>query len=118
MPPRRSAITKITEHLLGGQVMWNGCNGTVMEQPLRPHSFVARNAQRALIDNNVWDDTEDLATELWEKLVTSIDWTRVLLTASGIHLQRQEEDPSHKDHVLLDEICAECVQWALLTKER
>lgn len=116
MPPRRAAIEKITETLLGGPVMWT--YGEVRDQPLRVNSFVARNAERTLLDQTAWDETEDVATQAWEKVVNSIDWTRVLLTASGHHLDLQQQDSSHKDHILLDEICAECVQWALLTKER
>ena len=118
MPPRRAAINKITENLLGGPVMWDGLTGTVREQPMRAHSFVARNAERTILDQNTWDETETLASEVWEHVVRSIDWTRVLITASAEHLRRQELSSGHKDFVLLDGICAECVQYALLTKER
>ena len=120
MPTRRKATNKITEHLLGGPVVWDGCTGTVRDQPMRVHSFVARNAQRSILDNTTWDETEDLAEELWEKVVNSLDWTRVLITATAEHLRQQEVlgEEAHPDHVLIQEVCADCVRFALLTKER
>jgi predicted alpha/beta hydrolase len=116
MPVSEKAIVHITEHFFGGPVLWNGATGMVRESPVRTHSFVARTGQ-TILNQDVWDETEGMAEALWESVVNSIDWTRVLLSASVEHMNRQEEDPSHKDHVLGLEVCGDCVAHALLTKE-
>jgi hypothetical protein len=117
MPPRCFATNKITEHLLGGPVVWS--YGEVRPQPMRAHSFAAREAT-SILDQTTWDRTEDYANELWEKIVNSMDWTRVLISATAEHLRRQETEgeENHPDHILVQEVCEDCVSFALLTKER
>lgn len=97
--------------------MWS--YGEVREQPVRASSYAARSGLTVL-NQDGWDDTEEMADELWEKVVNSLDFSRILISAAAEHLRLQEAvgGDNHPDHILVQEICPACVRFALLTKER
>lgn len=62
-------------------------------------------------------DTEKAASELYETIVKSMDWARILIEAASRHQDlRGQVDPAHRPWTFLegDEICPECVTATLL----
>lgn len=50
----------------------------------------------------------------YDQMVKSIDWNRVLLETSTLHMVRQEKDSAHRALDYGDEVCGSCVMYAML----
>ncbi len=118
MPERLKAVSRMTEHAIGGPIVWNGAIGEPREGQMRAvtASFVAR--EPIEITSRVWDRTAAEADAIYAMIVESIDWNRIIISAMGFHLDRCGRDEVHRGTADLDAICGECIHDALLSKER
>ena len=65
--------------------------------------------------NSTWMDAEDVGDAIFVDVVNVVDWQRVLIEASVIHLTRSE---THQKSEVVEGICGKCVRDALLNVER
>lgn len=87
---------------------------------------LARSLHKTVVYNNVdmtveVDGRDRDRKRFWEKhskaydrVVHSIDWNRVLIEASILHMVRQEKDSAHQAFDYGDEVCGSCVMYAML----
>jgi hypothetical protein len=61
------------------------------------------------ISQGDFDQIADLADSVYERVIDSIDWKRVMLEASARHSALHMTDETQ-----MDDVCAECVREALL----
>lgn len=106
MPERDRAVGRLVQllHNDGEAFVWDGLIGRVRAgQSLSPDEY---------------DAAEKHLDEVWADIVDRVNWTRILLTASIIHLGKQEENEDHRDPDFgVGEVCGLCIRDALLSKE-
>lgn len=93
MPERAKAEDKLVRDLLGGLAFYMDECKTI------PH--------------NDYLAVKDLAREIYGRIITRLDWPRILLEASSRHLAL--DHPKDEYHGYL---CAECLEKALMTYDR
>jgi len=100
VPVRDKAVTKLAGLLADGGVVFHSLDDEVS---LRAGESAVR------ISRDVFESDYG---RLWEELISSVDWSRVLLEAVGRHLALGHEGLDEADFV-----CGECLEQALLARE-
>lgn len=102
MPERDKAVLRISADIIGAKV-FDG----LTQAP--------RGVKREL-----WEVLQALVDMAFAKAVATIDWNRLLLTASNRHYELVERDDGHKSDLMgamdEDQICPNCIVWALLSE--
>lgn len=104
MPERDKAVAHIAADIIGAKV-FDGLTQTPRGMRRGP-----------------WEVLQALVDMQFVKTVQRIDWNRVLLTGSNRHHELSERDPSHKSDLIGsrlsddDDICPNCIVWALLSE--
>jgi hypothetical protein len=89
--PIRDRIAEDIAHDVVGRQVWNGLTGECSTMP-----------------TEAWERVKSAADLLFERIVSRVDWSRVLIEAQGRHLGL--------DHS--GELCGPCLRDALLSKDR
>lgn len=60
----------------------------------------------------IWDAAENVADALYYRVVDLVDWNRVIIEATSLHLQKIHPD------LLDNNLCGTCIREALLATDR
>lgn len=105
MPVSAKAAAKLADEIAGG-LSFNTIDDVAKLGPLKTRETVSI------------DEYQEQFHGLWERLVASVDWNRVMIEATSEHLRKRKEDPSHECWDFNDEICPDCLAAALVARER
>lgn len=92
MPVRRFVASVLGERIRGRHVWVHGVSETIT-------------------DDQVWE-AEETADSMYCNVVGLIDWKRILIESSIIHLESQHEDD------VISGTCGKCINTALLATDR
>lgn len=103
MPERDKAVLRISADIIGAKV-FDGLTQT------------PRGVKREL-----WEALQALVDMAYVKVVQTLDWNRILLTASARHVELVDRDGGHSTDIMFgidddDPVCPDCIVWALLSE--
>lgn len=106
MPVSAKAAAALARHITGG-LSFNSVDDVARLGPVGNHTTVPR------------EEYDEFWYAAYEEVIESVDWNRVLIEATSVHLRTQRDDPLHicRDFCA-DEICPDCLRRALLARDR